>query len=509
MTDYSANNRRIAKNTLMLYFRMFFLMLLGLFTSRIVLEALGESDFGIYSVVGGVVAMFTVISGALASAIGRFINIELGLGPSGRIREVYSTAVMVQIFISLIIVALAEPLGLWFIDNKMNIDPDKIPAARWVLQFSIASFVVNLISVPQMAAITAHEKMSAYAYIGIIDGLMRFGSAFLISMAVTDTRLVLYAALMLVTVLVVRVCYVIYCRARLPECRFVFVYNRPLLKEMFSFAGWEFIGISSGVLRDQGGNILVNLFFGTAMNAARGIAVQLSNTVQGFVTNFMTAVNPQITQSYAAGEHKYTFSLVRKASRMSYYLLLLFALPLLFNTEFVLELWLKKVPADTVIFVRLFLIFSLSESLAGPLITALLARGNIRNYQIMVGGLQLLNLPVCYVLLKNGFPAESTVVVSIVISQICLLVRLLIMKRQMDFPVGNFFRRVYLNVFCVTASAIIVPLVVSTYIPDTFAGQVCEIAIVFVSVSLAISFVGCSATERREILSFIFKRFAR
>jgi O-antigen/teichoic acid export membrane protein len=190
---------------------------------------------------------------------------------------------------------------------------------------------------------------------------------------------------MLATVLIVRVCYVLYCRAHFPDCRYRPVYDRKLLKEMFSFAGWDFIGTTSGVLRDQGGNILVNVFFGTVMNAARGVAVQLSSAVQGFVTNFMTAVNPQITKSYAAGEHQYTFSLVRKASRMSYYLLFIFALPLLFSTDFVLDLWLKDVPADTVAFVRLFLVFSLSESLARPMITTLLAHGDIRNYQIIVG----------------------------------------------------------------------------------------------------------------------------
>lgn len=509
MTDYTENTRRIAKNTLMLYFRMFFLMLLGLFTSRIVLESLGESDFGIYSVVGGVVAMFSIISGALSSAVSRFISYELGLQDNDRIRQVYSTSVIVMIIIAVIVAVIAEPSGLWFIDNKMNIDPAKIPAARWVLHFSIASFVINLISVPQMAAITAHEKMQAYAYIGIIDGLLRLGTAYLITLVSSNGRLVMYAALMLMTVLMVRMCYIAYCRRNIPKCRFRFIYDKGLLKEMFSFAGWEFIGTSAGVLRDQGGNILINIFFGTVTNAARGVAVQLNSAVQGFVTNFMTAVNPQITKSYAAGDHNYTFSLVRKAARMSYYLILLFALPLLFNTEFVLELWLKEVPADTVMFARLFLIFSLCESIARPLITALLAQGNIRNYQIIVGGLQLLTIPVCYMLFRIGLPAESSVAVSIVMSLICILVRLLLMKRTMNFPVRDFLVRVFMNVVYVTAAALIIPLSVCTYLPDTFICQLAELAIVFVCSGAAVFFVGCSASERRELLSFIFKRFIR
>lgn len=514
MTDYKENTRRIAKNTLMLYFRMLFLMFLGLFTSRIVLQALGVSEYGIYNVVGGFVAMFSVISGSLVSATSRFITFELGKGPHARVQDVYSTAIVVQIIISIIIVIIAEPCGLWFIDNKMDFGKD-VPyerllqlkeSARWVLHFSLAGFVVNIISVPQMAAITAHEKMSAYAYIGIVDGLLRLVTAILIMKSSVD-RLVLYSALMLLTVLVVRGCYVVYCRKHFKECRFKPIYDKVLLKEMFSFAGWEFIGTTSGVLRDHGGNILINSFFATALNSARGLALQLSGAVQGFVTNFLTAVNPQITKSYASGDHQYTFSLVRKASRMSYYLLLVFALPLLFNTKFVLDLWLKDVPDHTVSFVRLFLVFSLSEALARPLITTLLAGGNIRNYQIIVGGLQLLNLPISYLLLRSGCQAEITVVVSIIISQICLLVRLLIMKRQMNFPVGTYFVRVYLNVMMVTSAALIIPFWVCAFLPESVVGSIISLALVFLCTATAILYVGCSTDERRELFSVVLKRF--
>lgn len=506
MTDNTEKTKRIAKNTLLLYFRMFFLMLLGLFTSRIVLESLGESDFGIYSVVGGVVAMFTVISGALSAAVGRFINIELGLGNTGRIRDVYSTSVIVMAIIALIVAILAEPCGLWFIDNKMNIDPNKIPAARWVLQFSIASFVVNLISVPQMAAITAHEQMKAYAYIGIIDGLLRLATAYLISVS-PGSRLVLYAAMMFMTVVVVRMCYVVFCRLYIPQCTFKFIYDKRLLKQMFSFAGWEFIGTSAGVLRDQGGTIIVNVFFGTVMNAAYGMAVQMYSVIQGFVTNFMTAVNPQITKSFSSGDHHYMFSLVRKSSRMSYYLIFLFALPLLFNTQFVLDVWLKDVPEHTVSFAQLLLVFALLESLARPMITALRAEGNIKDYQIIVGGLQLLNLPVSYLLLKLGCMAEIIVVVSIVISLVCVFVRLQMLNRKINFPVKDFVVKVLVNVLKVTAVAVILPLVVCRYIPDTLVGGLASLALVFVSALLTIAFVGCTQVERKEIISMIRSKF--
>lgn len=502
MTDQIANTKRIAKNTLMLYFRMFFLMILGLFTSRVVLHALGETDYGIYNVVGGVVALFTVISGALTTAVTRFITFEMGKGSEAQLNKVFSTAVNVQILLCAIIIILAEPIGLWFIDNRMTIEPDRIPAARLVMHFSLLSFVVNLMSVPQMASITAHEKMSAYAYIGILDGALRLAAALIISKASTD-RLVLYAVLMAVALIIVRCAYGIYCRVNFPECRYRFIYDKSLIRQMFSFAGWSFIGSASGVLRDQGGNILVNIFFGPAVNAARAVAVQLNGAIQSFITNFMTAVNPQITKSYASGDHAYMFSLMRKSSRFSFYLLLILALPILFNTDSIMSVWLETVPAHSVLFVRLFLIFTLCESVSQPLITSMLATGNIRNYQIVVGGLQLLNLPVSYLCLKSGAAPESTVMVAIVISQICLAARLLMLEKMIGLSVKEFISRVYLNVIYVAAAAIVIPLIISFFLPDGILWTLLSVVVSALSAALSILFVGCTAVERNELVGFI------
>ena len=497
---------RIAKNTLMLYVRMFALMLVGLYTSRVVLEALGENDFGIYNVVGGVVAMFTIISGALNSAVSRFITFEMGKGADAQLEKVYSTAVTIQIILAIAVAVIAEPAGLWFIQNKMTIDPLRIPAAQWVLHFSIIAFVINLLSVPQMASITAHEKMSAYAYIGILDGILRLGVAFLIANSASD-RLILYSALMSGVVLIVRFAYGLYCRSHFPECRYRPVFDRPLIKEMFSFAGWSFIGVTSGVLRDHGGNILVNIFSGPAVNAARGVAVQLNGAVQGFVTNFMTAINPQITKSYASGDMKYMLSLVRKSSRMSFYLLFLIALPILFNTEYLLSLWLKDVPAHTVVFVRLFLIFALCESLSNPLMTAAQATGEIRRYQTVVGGLILLNLPLSYIFLRAGFLPEVTVVVAIGLSVICLAARLVMLKSMIGLDVGGFLRRVCLNVVCVVAAALILPSVLDGFIPDGFLGFCLSVILCVASAGLSVLLVGCSAKERKDIRDMLYRRF--
>ena len=503
--DNAVKSRRIAKNTLMLYVRMLALMLVGLYTSRVVLSALGENDYGIYNVVGGVVAMFTIISGALNSAISRFITFEMGKGGNAQLNKVYSTAVTIQMILALIVVVLAEPVGLWFIDNEMTIDPSRIPAAKWVLHFSLLAFVINLMSIPQMASITAHEKMSAYAYIGILDGLLRLAVALLIMRSAGD-RLILYAALMAGVVLTVRMSYGIYCRINFPECRYRPVFDRPLIKEMFSFAGWNFIGVTSGVLRDHGGNILVNLFSGTAVNAARGVAVQLNGAVQGFVTNFMTAVNPQITKSFASGEHDYMFALVCKASRLSFCLLYMLALPVIFNSEYVLGIWLKEVPDHASLFVQLFLVFALSESLSNPMITAMLATGKIRRYQIVVGGLQLLNLPVSYVCLKLGAIPEVTVIVAIVISQICLWVRLIMLNKATGFPVMQFVSDVYLILIMkVVPVSLIFPLVVGIFKPEGFAGFALSALTCVLGTALAVWIFGLEADERRWVLNKLKK----
>jgi O-antigen/teichoic acid export membrane protein len=492
----------------MLYVRMLVLMLVGLYTSRVVLEALGEDDMGIYSVVGGVVAMFTIISGALNSAVSRFITFEMGKGEKAQLNKVYSTAVTIQLILGAIVVILAEPIGIWFINNEMTIDQARIPEAVMVLHFSLAAFVVNLMSVPQMASITAHEKMSAYAYIGILDAFLRLGTALLIMNSSGD-RLVQYAALMMVTVILVRIAYGVYCRRNFEECRYRPVFDRPLIREMFSFAGWNFVGVASGVLRDQGGNILVNLFSGaagTAVNAARGMAVQLNGAVQGFVTNFMTAVNPQITKSYAAGEYSYMFTLVRKSSRMSFYLLLMLVMPLILNTEVVLGIWLKDVPAHTTLFVQLFLIFALSESLSNPMITAMLATGRIRNYQLVVGGIQLLNIPISYICLKMGAIPEVTVMVAIGLSQICLWARLIMLSRATGFPIGDFVSKVYVkSLFVVLPCAAVVPVLFELVKPTCLWGAVYSAVISVVWTGAVIYMIGMDTSERNMVKGLLKK----
>lgn len=423
------NNKRIARNTLLLYFRMLFLMIISLYTSRIVLNALGVEDFGIYNVAGGVVAMFSILSGSLSAAISRFITYELGKNNVLKLKTIFSSAITIQIGLGIVIAFFAETIGIWFLNTQMNIPIERMTAANWVLQFSIITFIINLISVPYNAVIIAHEKMSAFAYISIFEAIGKLLIAYLITISPID-KLIFYAILMCGVAIAIRLLYGYYCKRHFDECRFHFIWNKQIFQQIFSFAGWNFIGASSAVLRDHGGNIIINLFCGPTVNAARGIAFQVNNAIQGFVSNFMTALNPQITKSYAAKNYTYMMTLIFQGARLSFYMLLLLSLPIIINTHYLLTLWLNTVPEHTVLFVRLVLIFAMSESISGPLITAMLATGNIRNYQIIVGGLQMLNLPTSYILLSLGAIPETVLIVAVLISQCCLMARLYMLKKM-------------------------------------------------------------------------------
>ena len=493
------NNKRIAKNTLLLYFRMLFMMVVSLYTSRVILNALGVEDFGIYNVVGGVVAMFSVISGSLSAAISRFITYELGKGDQSKLNKIFSASVTIQLLLSLIIVVLIESVGVWFLNANMTMPETRMAAANWVFQFSIVTFVINLISVPYNAAIIAHERMSAFAYISILEAIGKLAIAFLIMVSPID-RLIFYAILMCAVAVIVRLTYGHYCKKHFTECTYQFDWDKDILKQMFGFAGWNFIGASSAVLKDQGVNIVINMFCGPAVNAARGIAMQVNNAVAGFVTNFMTALNPQITKSYASGDREYMMTLIFQGARLSFYMLLLLSLPILMNTHYILVLWLKLVPEHAVLFVQLMLVFTMSEAISNPLVTAMLATGKIRNYQIVVGGLQMMNLPISYVCLRLGCIPETVLIVAIGISQCCLAARLYMLRGMIGLSSIRYIKKVYLNVLAVAVLSVIAPILLSVYMTDSFLSFV-AISLVTMASTLVVEFyIGCNNEERAFVV---------
>lgn len=495
MENISANNKRIAKNTLLLYFRMLLTMAVSLYTSRVVLSTLGVEDYGIYNVVGGVVAMFSVISGSLSAAISRFITYELGKGDKKVLEKIFSSAVTIQLTLGIIILILAEAIGVWFLNAKMNIPESRMYAANWVFQLSIITFIINLISVPYNAAIIAHERMSAFAYISILEVSAKLLIVYMLILSPID-MLIFYAILMTSVALIIRFVYGYYCKRHFEECTYHFIFDATLLKRMFGFAGWNFIGSCSAILRDQGGNIVINLFCGPAVNAARGIAYQVNSAINGFVSNFMVALNPQITKSYASGNREYMMTLIFQGARLSFYMLLLLSLPVLVNTHYILVIWLKIVPDHAVLFVQLILIFAMSESISNPLITAMLATGKIRNYQIVVGGMQMMNLPISYVCLRLGCMPESVLIVAIVISQCCLAARLYMLRGLIGLSSIKYLKTVYLNVLSVAVLSAIIPYLVSYNMKESFVTFVAVTLIAVLSTASIEFFIGCNAKER-------------
>lgn len=480
---------------MMLYFRMLLLMLVSLYTSRVNLNALGVVDYGIYGVVGGLVGMFWIISNALVSSINRFLTYEIGTGNQQRLNKIFSTAVGIQYIIIAVIVVLAETVGLWFLNCKMVIPPDRIVAANWVYQFSLISFCMDLVVIPYTADIIAHEKMSAFAYISILTAVGKLIVAWTIAVAPID-RLIWFAALILVNATIIRFIYVYYCRRHFEECRGKLQFDKSVWKEMFGFAGWTFIGTIAAILRDYGGNIIINLFAGPAVNAARGIAGQVNGAVAGFTDNFQTALKPQITKNYATGNFDYMFSLIFQGARLSFYILFILALPILCSTHYVLQLWLGEVPAHTVLFVQLILILTLNESLSGPLITAMLATGNIKKFQIVVGSLNLLNLPVSYLVLRLGAPPEAVVMVAIGISVCCTFARVWLLRGLIRLSARAFLGKVYFNVILVGVCAAIAPIALRLHLAESFLTFVAVSATAVICTILSALYVGSSSSER-------------
>lgn len=501
-TSHSENNKRIAKNTLLLYVRMLFSLLISIYTSRVVLNTLGVEDYGIYNVVGGFVAMFSMISNSLSSSVSRFITFELGRGNTEKLKEIFSTSVLIHIALAAIVFILAETIGVWFLNTHMTIPADRLTAANWVFQASVISFMFGLFSVPYNASIVAHEHLSIFAYFSILDIILRLAVIIFIAYASLKTdKLIVYSLLLLAISIFSRQIYWWYCRHNFKECRINWKFNKLYWQKMSSFAGWNFIGCTAGLLKDQGVNILLNLYMGPVINAARGIAMSVNSAVNSFAGNFMTALNPQITKSYASEDKDYLFSLVERGARFSSYILLILTLPILFETEFILTLWLKQYPEHTVNFVRLVLILSMCDALSYTLITLQNATGRIRNYQIAVGSMLMTNLPISYLCLELGCPPEATLIVAITVSICCMVLRLRFLRKMTGMPIINFIKNVCIRIVFVSLTSAVLPLILTHTIAINGWKQFIVITIACIVCSLiSISIIGCTKSERQFVL---------
>jgi len=502
MADISTSNNRIALNTVLLYIRTILVMLVSLYTSRVVLNVLGVEDYGVYQVVGGVVSMFAVISGALSTAISRFLTYGLGKSDSEQLRRVFSTSIIVQLVIALLILVLCEIVGVWFLNNKLEIPDGRMDAAVWVLHCSLIAFVINLISVPYNASIIAHEKMSVFAYISILEVVLKLVIVYALLISPFD-KLISYAVLTVSVAIIIRFVYGVYCGKHFDECRGRLVYDNTVFKEMLGFAGWNFFSNGVYIFNNQGITMLVNMYFGVAMNAARGIATQVETAVQQFTNNFTTAINPQITKSYAVGDNDRLYYLVCKGAKFSFYLLFWVSLPILMETEFILKVWLKLVPEYAALFTRLAFISALVAILGNSCYTACLATGRIKKYTVYTSIVGSLVFFLTWLFYKLGGNVELTYYVYIFDWILMLIVKLYLTRDLTGMKPSLFVKGVIMRVLPTTLLSLVLPLSIVLFLPPSISRFFISVVISMLSSTICIYFLGLTVGERNTIKSKI------
>ena len=481
---------------------MILIMGVTLYTVRIVLNVLGEVDYGIYTVVGGVVTMLAFLSDTMTSASQRFFSFELGRGDFDRLKQVFSLSFIIYVGIAILIILLAETVGLWFLNTKMTIPEQRMAAANWVYQFSVFAFVANVLSIPYNAAIIARENMKAFAYISILEALLKLAIIYFLVILSFD-KLKLYAVLMFGVTVLVSFSYFLYAYKRYKECHVIYYWDRKLFSALGSYSGWSLVGALSGIARNQGTNILLNIFFNPIVNAAQAIAFQVSNALSQFATSFHTAVKPQIIKYYAGNKTELLMQLVFKSSKFSFFLLYVFSLPLILETDFVLKIWLKDVPDYAGLFTTLVIVVTLINSLSYSMITVAQATGKIKNYQIWVGGSQLLSLPVSYLFLKSGYPPQSVMYVAVAFALIALLLRLVLLRGMVGFNILAYSKQVLIRVIIMSGLSYgLLFFIVSIFTEGWirfFTGGFVSIIVAM----LSIFFVGLTKDERGFVINFL------
>lgn len=491
-----SDNQRIAKNTFFLYIRMLLTMGVSIYTTRIVLEILGETDYGIYNVIGGVIAMFAFINLALTSATQRFLSYALGSQDQNQYNKIFNNSVSCYVLISVIIILLAETIGLWFVNNKLTIPIDQKYSTNFVYQFTIVTFIINLLRIPFESAIIASEKMKFYAYISVLEAVLKLTIVYLLFI-VPGNKLILYSAFMLIIPLSCNIIFQIICNRDL-KVSFKLAFEPILFKKLLSYTGWAMFGSTANVLARQGGNILMNMFFGVLVNAAFGIASQVNAAVAKFVGNFQLAFKPQIIKLYAAKNYSELNSLIFKTSKFSYYLTLIILIPITFNIHPILRLWLTEVPEWTSLFTILLMIYCAIDAIQTPLIVLIYAHDNIRNYQLWLSTLLFLNIPISYILLKHGFPVYTVLCVYVTINFLSAIIRTIYVRFFSNFPSLEYTYKVILPSLLTTIVAF-----GACYIGLLLSNFIMRIICQFIITSIVIYTIGFNRSEKKYAQNLI------
>ena len=482
-------------------------MLISLYTSRVVLKVLGIEDYGIYNVVGGIVVMMGLLNGAMSVSTQRFLTYELGKGNIENLKVVFSTSMLIYLMLCIILLFFGETIGVWFLNTHLVIPPERLKAANWVFQLSIIASMNTLLVNPYNACIIAHERMNVYAYVSILDVSLKLFIVFLLPIVPFD-RLISYGSLILTCQLAITMIYRIYCMRNFLECHFVFVREKKIFKEILSFSGWNLYGSVSTLLKTQGLNIVINMFFSPVVNASRAIAVQVSHATSQFFSNFYIAFRPQIIKYYAQGDIDNTYRLVLSSTRYSYYLMLLVSFPILLMTPEIINLWLGQSPSYSILFTRLILLITIVDSTSHPLMTLAQAIGKLKVYQTTVSTVLLLNVPLSYCFLKVGYAPDTVFWISLLLSIICLILRVFLINRLVDFPVIRYFIQLII-MSTVTIVAVVIPFIGYNMLPHTIAYLIIILILCLLSTTISVFYFGITSQERKMLINIIKKRLLK
>lgn len=498
------DNRRLAKNTLILYGRTIFSLFISLLASRVTLHVLGISNYGINSAVAGAMAMLSVVAGSLSGSISRFISFELGRGDIGRLKKIFSTAINIQLLFGAVVILVGETLGVWFLNTQMNIPDGRMVAANWVFQCALVSFFIGLTQSPYTALIIGHERMSAYAWFSVLSSILRLAIVYMLYLSPYD-KLVSLSVLGLMVSVGIRMAQRLYCRRKFEECRYELVFDRTLMVEMSGFAGWTFLTHTAWIFSKQGISVLINIFFGVTYNAACGLALSLEGAVRKFYNDFMTAIKPQITKSYAAGEIAEMNRLICQGTRIIYYLMFIIILPLMVETYSFLYLWLGEVPEYTVLFFRLSMVGMMVTLLGQTGVISVMASGQVKLYTIVISSIAFLVLPITYVAYRTGAAVEIAYLIFILIFAIEDVVRLFIMRHIWGFPVMMYLKDALLPIIIVTIVSLALPVALYPISRGGLASSMFYAFLCFLSASLTVSFVGLKTSERAIVMNNVKK----
>jgi len=500
------NVRNIAKNTLFLYLRQFFILLVSLYTGRLVLGALGESDFGIYNIVGTVIVLFSFLQGALTTSVERYMNCSLGKGEANSFHKVFVMSLNANLILAAVILVLSETAGLWILEKHLVIPEERMVAARYVFHLSVANCCLSIIRTPYHAAIISHEKMDVFAYLGLVEVLLKLGIVFLLVRTDGD-KLIFYAILLFVVTILLSLIYVIFCHLKIDGARFSRYWDGKLLKELLFFSGWNLFGSMANVGTAQGINIFLNKFFGVTINAAMGVMNKVVSAINSFCTNFQTAFVPQLMKSYAENDKDYFFYLIFRTSKFSFFLLYVIALPFIFYCNDIMNLWLVEVPQYAVEFTQLSLIFYLIDAMSAPFWNSVQATGKIKNYQILISLVIIGTLPISFLFLKKGYSPESVLIIRIIINLAAHIVRLFYVKKLFGFPIGKYLKEIVSRIVIVVVISLPVPLILSG-IDMQIIGKCLSLLAVIFTTAMSIFFVGMKKSERETIIKKV-KSYAR